>query len=86
MRCALLTKRSVPAVVVFGSREAKDTEKLLGTLDQNMKEGKADYIFVDTDRLDPNSELVQVARRSEEKGKDWARMEKPIWLSQVSIR
>ncbi len=58
----------MPAVVVFGSREAKDTEKLLATLDQNMKEGKADYIFVDTDRLDPNSELGQVARRSEEKG------------------
>ncbi len=61
-------ERGVPAVVVFGSREAKDTEKLLATLDQNMKEGKADYIFVDTDRLDPNSELGQVARRSEEKG------------------
>lgn len=61
-------ERGVPAVVVFGSREAKDTEKLLGTLDQNMKEGKADYIFVDTDRLDPNSELGQVARRSEERG------------------
>ncbi|MCC7528611.1 MAG: hypothetical protein IT342_08825 [Candidatus Melainabacteria bacterium] len=54
--------------MVFGSRQAKDTEKLLATLDQNMKEGKADYIFVDTDRLDPNSELGQVARRSEERG------------------
>ncbi len=45
----------MPAVVVFGSRTAKDTEKLIATLEQNMKEGKADYIFVDTDRLDPNS-------------------------------
>ncbi len=57
-----------PAVVVFGSRSAKDTEKLLSTLDKNMKDGKADYIFADTDKLDPNSELGKVARRSEEKG------------------
>lgn len=60
--------RGVPAVVVFGSQSAKDTEKLLGTLDQNMKNGKADFIYADTDKLDPNSELGQVARRSEEKG------------------
>jgi hypothetical protein len=60
--------RGVPAVVAFGSQSAKDTEKLLGTLDQNMKNGKADFIYADTDKLDPNSELGQVARRSEEKG------------------
>lgn len=57
-----------PAVVVFASSSAGGTEKLLKTLDQSMKEGKADYIFVDTDKLDPNSHLGQVARRSEEKG------------------
>ena len=62
-------ERGVPAVVVFGSQSAKDTEKLLGTLEQNMKNGKADFIYADTDKLDPNSELGQVARRSEEAGR-----------------
>jgi hypothetical protein len=33
-----------------------------------MKNGKADFIYADTDTLDPNSELGQVARRSEESG------------------
>lgn len=60
--------KGVPAVVVFGSQSAKDTEKLLGTLEQNMKNGKADFIYADTDSLDPNSELGQVARRNEESG------------------
>ncbi len=60
--------RGLPAVVVFGSQSAKDTEKLLNTLNKNMKEHKADFIYADTDKLDANSELGQVARRSEERG------------------
>ncbi|MBX9953204.1 MAG: hypothetical protein K2Y39_28780 [Candidatus Obscuribacterales bacterium] len=57
-----------PLVVVFGSQSAKDTEKLLGTLEQNMKNGKADFVYADTDKLDPDSELGRTARRSEESG------------------
>ncbi len=33
-----------------------------------MNEGKAVYLFVDTDKLDPNSELGQVARRDDKQG------------------
>ena len=58
-------QKGLPVVVVFGSQTAKDTEKqATQTLQQNMKEGEAMYLYVDTDKLDPNSDLGQVARRN----------------------
>ena len=59
-----------PVVVVFGSQSARDTQKQTGeTLQANMKDGDAVFMYVDTDTLDPNSDLGQVARRSEEDGR-----------------
>lgn len=59
-----------PVVVVFGSQSARDTQKQTGeTLQANMQDGDAVFMYVDTDTLDPNSDLGQVARRSEEDGR-----------------
>lgn len=59
-----------PLVIIFGSQNALDTEKLTkDTIAENMKSNDAIYMYVDTDNLDPNSELGQVARRSEENGR-----------------
>lgn len=58
-----------PVVVVFGSQSALDTQKqATQTLKKNMESGDARYLYVDTDTLDPNSDLGRVARRSEEQG------------------
>lgn len=58
-----------PVVVVFGSQSALDTQKQsTQTLKGNMQSGDATYLYVDTDTLDPNSDLGRVARRSEEQG------------------
>lgn len=58
-------QKGLPVVVVFGSQSAKDTEKqATQTLKSNMKEGEALYLYVDTDKLDPNSDLGKVARRN----------------------
>ena len=63
-------ERGVPVVVVFGSKQAMDTQKLTEqTLQQNYKNDNAVFMFADTDNLDPNSDLGKVARRSEEEGK-----------------
>jgi hypothetical protein len=57
-------------VVVYGSQTALDTQKqTTETLKQNLADGKAIYVFADTDKLDPNSELGKAARRSETEGK-----------------
>ncbi len=56
-------------VVVFGSQAALDTQKqATQTLKQNMQAGDATFLYVDTDKLDPNSDLGRVARRSAEQG------------------
>lgn len=61
--------KGLPVVVVFGSQSALDTQKqATQTLRENMAEGKALYMFVDTDKLDPNSELGKVARRDDKQG------------------
>ena len=58
-------QKGLPVVVVFGSQSSKDTEKqATQTLKSNMKEGEALYLYVDTDKLDPNSDLGKVARRN----------------------
>lgn len=52
-------------MVVFGSQSAMDTEKqATQTLKSNMKDGEAMFLYVDTDKLDPNSDLGKVARRN----------------------
>ena len=62
-------QKGLPVVVVFGSKTAMDTEKQsTQTLKQNMKEGEAMYLYVDTDKLDPNSDLGKVARRNQSAG------------------
>ncbi len=62
--------KGLPVVVVFGSQTAMDTQKqATETLKQNMKDGKAVYMFVDTDKLDPNSDLGKVARRDDKTGR-----------------
>ncbi|MBI1269190.1 thioredoxin fold domain-containing protein [bacterium] len=59
-----------PVVVVFGSQSARDTQLQTGqTLQANMNDGDAVFMYADTDNLDPNSDLGQVARRSEEDGR-----------------
>lgn len=61
--------KGVPVVIVFGSQSALDTQKqATQTLRENIAEGKAVYMFVDTDKLDPNSELGKVARRDDKQG------------------
>ena len=62
-------EKGVPVVAVFASPSSKETAELLDTLSQNMKDGKANFIYADTDQLDPNSELGQVARRDEQSGR-----------------
>ncbi len=56
-------------MVVFGSQSARDTEKqATETIKTNMREGEALYLYVDTDKLDPNSDLGRVARRNDQGG------------------
>lgn len=58
-----------PVVVIFGSQDAMDTQKLTeDTLKQNFENDQAVFMYADTDNLDPNSDLGKVARRSEEQG------------------
>ncbi len=60
--------KGLPVVVVYGSQGALDTEKATNTLKQNMQEAEAVYLYADTSKLDPNSELGRAARRNEEQG------------------
>ena len=65
----MAAEKGLPVVVVFGSQSARDTQKqTTETLQSNIKEGEAVYMYVDTDTLDPNSDLGKVARRNEADG------------------
>ncbi|HNB24792.1 MAG TPA: hypothetical protein PKZ32_20390, partial [Candidatus Melainabacteria bacterium] len=67
-KLAYAAKNGLPVVVVFGNQEAKDTEKAAKNLQSNMQSKDAVYIYADTNKIDPNSDLGKVIRRNASSG------------------
>ncbi len=67
-KLAYAAKNGLPVVVVFGNQEAKDTEKAANNLQSNMQSKDAVYIYADTNKIDPNSDLGKVIRRNASSG------------------
>lgn len=67
-KLAYAAKHGLPVVVVFGNQEAKDTEKAAKNLQSNMQQKDAVYIYADTNKIDPNSDLGKVIRRNASSG------------------